>query len=757
MSSAAISAAAAAARGGGTSDRLPPSSSPTTTLFCCPLSSPDDATYLSPLMRVVRSQLEVFEASPDDTRVRSYKKLFPASRAIRPRQIGLRCVHCARWKDGRRNGAVATACDGRGREKEEEEDEPATTTAAAAAAADPSRGKSAERTHGVRGKSYFPRTLRLVYQSVRNFQRFHMEGCPHMPRDVKEEFMKLKENKTARSKMDGGGLDRECVGARGQGNVYWEMRLKAMGLEDSEHLEDGIRYVGPRDTGMDDEDDDESRTRKEEGDDDGGATSILTLGKEVCIDLTRSAPAVIADGASPDVQVLPTEPPPKKMRCLAAAGSLPACVTSSGCLDAAASPPGRSIDGASSANAALTSENSQQKSTASSSALQQQRRGQSHFDAPALQALLERQQCNQLLRARQQQVQEHHLELQGQRQEQLLRLHEQQQQGQSMQHLARLHKLQQRNQEERMTMPQEQQEQREILLRLEQLRAEQQKQQQGQEQPEADRLRMMQQRCQDHLRILQQRCQVQSELQQKPPPREQTALSHTCSSTASGSASAPADGSEETSRRPPFQSPTQGQSHHDASLDDGGGRKNTASGLVAAAPQAEAPLPDSAPSANETMDDAAAVWGFRDQEQKPSGVTSTSTLTTAPSSASSSMRATSAAEADEESVLRERALLLRLMEARQVEQHVRERERLRERQVLQQGLLLREQLTMQERLVQRRLLEERLAQARRQQALAAAVVADTEAMLRRWDVEEAQAMEAARRRLLETEGGAADE
>ena len=118
-----------------------------------PLHSPSDATYLSPLVCLMRSQLEVFSATQADVEARS--SFGALVQRIGVGRVGIRCVHCR--------------------------DRPAADQA--------------------KGAVSYPASIRMLHQATRNWQRFHWAACKFIPPSAREEFERLKAGKKTNSSI----------------------------------------------------------------------------------------------------------------------------------------------------------------------------------------------------------------------------------------------------------------------------------------------------------------------------------------------------------------------------------------------------------------------------------------------------------------------------------------------------------------------------------------------------------------------------
>ena len=136
-----------------------------------PLHSPSDATYLSPLVCLMRSQLEVFSATQADVEARS--SFGALVQTISVGRVGIRCVHCR--------------------------DRPAADQA--------------------RGAVSYPASIRVLNQATRNWQRYHWVACKFIPPSVREDFARLQAGRKANSSR--------------KSQEYWIRRSGEMGLVDT--------------------------------------------------------------------------------------------------------------------------------------------------------------------------------------------------------------------------------------------------------------------------------------------------------------------------------------------------------------------------------------------------------------------------------------------------------------------------------------------------------------------------------------------
>lgn len=114
------------------------------------LAIPEDKDWLSDDQCFVRNNIEVFAATPRDCKVAVEDRKYP----IRPGQIGFRCLHCANTRQGARGTGVA-----------------------------------------------YPFTISGIYESVREFQRMHLEKCASLPPDIMETSKSFSKSSTTLSSV----------------------------------------------------------------------------------------------------------------------------------------------------------------------------------------------------------------------------------------------------------------------------------------------------------------------------------------------------------------------------------------------------------------------------------------------------------------------------------------------------------------------------------------------------------------------------
>lgn len=147
---------------------LPPS--PTSRVL---LAIPEDKEWLSDTDCFIRRQIEVFCANSDDVSIARSDRKFPVHKG----QVGIRCIHCSLSKQGA----------------------------------------------GARGSGVaYPFSVSGIYESVREFQRLHLDSCDCLPGDMKAKLADLKGSTSLSSVL----------------RKYYVLAAKALGLKDTR---EGIR------------------------------------------------------------------------------------------------------------------------------------------------------------------------------------------------------------------------------------------------------------------------------------------------------------------------------------------------------------------------------------------------------------------------------------------------------------------------------------------------------------------------------------
>lgn len=135
------------------------------------LSTPEDKQWLSDHDCFVRKQVEVFCATREDVELANF--------GAKEGQVGIRCIHCALSKQGFHEGG---------------------------------------------GVSY-PMSIVALYDSVREFQRSHLEECSNLPQDTRKRLSTAKGASSLSSVL----------------RNYFQISAKSIGLVDTK---DGIRATG---------------------------------------------------------------------------------------------------------------------------------------------------------------------------------------------------------------------------------------------------------------------------------------------------------------------------------------------------------------------------------------------------------------------------------------------------------------------------------------------------------------------------------
>ena len=151
-----------------------------------PLWAPEDEKRLSTQQCWLRKQIETFPATTRDVRTRGRNRLLDIG------QIGIQCIHCKNVPQ-----------EGRGK-----------------------------------GSSYFPASIKSVYQSAQNMLTFHFkeDTCPLVPRHVLQQMREAGETSSICPRM----APKAGKSRTGGGKAYWESSAASItGLVDTTV---GIRY-----------------------------------------------------------------------------------------------------------------------------------------------------------------------------------------------------------------------------------------------------------------------------------------------------------------------------------------------------------------------------------------------------------------------------------------------------------------------------------------------------------------------------------
>jgi hypothetical protein len=137
------------------------------------LAIPEDKEWLSDMDCFIRKQLEVFCATEEDVTIAKSDRKYP----VHIGQVGIRCIHCSVSKTGSCAQGAAVA---------------------------------------------FPFTINGIYESVREFQRLHLDSCDNLSEATKAKLVGFKGSSSLSSVL----------------RKYYVLAAKALGLHDTR---DGIR------------------------------------------------------------------------------------------------------------------------------------------------------------------------------------------------------------------------------------------------------------------------------------------------------------------------------------------------------------------------------------------------------------------------------------------------------------------------------------------------------------------------------------
>eukprot|EP00934_Nitzschia_sp_Nitz4_P006698 Nitzschia sp. Nitz4//scaffold203_size38902//20654//24028//NITZ4_007661-RA/size38902-processed-gene-0.62-mRNA-1//1//CDS//3329541427//6688//frame0 len=144
------------------------------------LAIPEDKEWLSDMDCFIRKQLEVFCATETDVATAQSDRKFP----VHVGQVGIRCVHCSL-----------------------------------------SSSKSTKVTPASGTAVSFPFSVSAIYESVREFQRLHLDSCENVPASVKTKLAAFKGSSSLSSVL----------------RKYYVLAAKALGLQDTA---EGMRSGG---------------------------------------------------------------------------------------------------------------------------------------------------------------------------------------------------------------------------------------------------------------------------------------------------------------------------------------------------------------------------------------------------------------------------------------------------------------------------------------------------------------------------------
>ena len=153
-----------------------------------PLARPDDSLWLAPPVCLVRQQIEVVAFPPQAIQALDKPSFSRGGRLDRilarhGHVVGVRCGWCAHL---------------------------------------PMKSRA-------RGAISFPESISVLHQTIRNFKRYHFNGCTCMPNDITEKMRKFDEKPKAHQSRKGS-------------ETYWLQSARELGLVDCGGEDKGIRF-----------------------------------------------------------------------------------------------------------------------------------------------------------------------------------------------------------------------------------------------------------------------------------------------------------------------------------------------------------------------------------------------------------------------------------------------------------------------------------------------------------------------------------
>eukprot|EP00980_Cylindrotheca_fusiformis_P011106 scaffold2553_cov138-Cylindrotheca_fusiformis.AAC.14 len=142
------------------------------------LAIPEDKEWLSDMDCFIRKQLEVFCANEDDIAAALSDRKYP----VHPGQVGIRCIHCATAKPTAPLGQAVS----------------------------------------------YPFAINGIYESVREFQRLHLDSCENVPAEIKRKLSDFQGSSSLSSVL----------------RKYYMLSAKGLGLQDTrEGIQAGAESV----------------------------------------------------------------------------------------------------------------------------------------------------------------------------------------------------------------------------------------------------------------------------------------------------------------------------------------------------------------------------------------------------------------------------------------------------------------------------------------------------------------------------------
>ena len=182
-----------------------------------------DAAHLSPAMCFLRQQIQIFTATEEDVAER--RRIGGTTKPPNVGRVGLRCKWCC--------------------------DPSSSTTTNNNAASGGSGGSStylapAERS---KGAVTYPKSIRIVHQSVRNFQRYHFFSCAAIPDHVTEEFRRRQKQRGKQGGEKMGDARAAAMAMAGvtakkvDGKDYWIVACRDRGMVDVIQVSYVVIYI----------------------------------------------------------------------------------------------------------------------------------------------------------------------------------------------------------------------------------------------------------------------------------------------------------------------------------------------------------------------------------------------------------------------------------------------------------------------------------------------------------------------------------
>ena len=179
----------------------------TTNQRVVPLSSSPpsiDAAHLSPAMCFLRQQIQIFAATEEDVAER--RRIGGTSKPPNVGRVGLRCKWC---------------CDPTSTNND--------TNTVAGGDSSSTYLPPAERS---KGAVTYPKSIRIVHQSVRNFQRYHFFSCAAIPDEIKEIFKRRQKQRGKQGSGEEMGYVKAGVAKKVDGKDYWIEACRDRGMVD---------------------------------------------------------------------------------------------------------------------------------------------------------------------------------------------------------------------------------------------------------------------------------------------------------------------------------------------------------------------------------------------------------------------------------------------------------------------------------------------------------------------------------------------